>query len=163
MTIEIDAAADPSRPVIGLAGAAADGARAAVESQVAELQAGLEGGGAQRYNRRFAQDVMWGSPYGATVNGYDTLHAIHRRMHAASDHARSRYEIVRVLTPAPNVALAQVRRTALDEAGEPIASRNGEPHFSEMALYVLVRRGREWWLAAGQNTLIDVDHGVVKQ
>jgi hypothetical protein len=24
--------------------------------------------------------------------------------------------------------------------------------FSEMALYVLVRRGGTWWLAAGQNT-----------
>jgi hypothetical protein len=26
--------------------------------------------------------------------------------------------------------------------------------FSEMALYVLVRRGGVWWLAAGQNTPI---------
>lgn len=24
--------------------------------------------------------------------------------------------------------------------------------FSEMAMYVLVRRGDQWWLAAGQNT-----------
>jgi hypothetical protein len=26
--------------------------------------------------------------------------------------------------------------------------------FSEMAMYVLVRRDRRWWLAAGQNTPI---------
>jgi hypothetical protein len=105
---------------------------------------------------------MWGSPYGATVDGYDALHAIHRRLHS-SGHGRSRYEIVRVLTPTPGVALAQVRRDALDEEGEPIPSHAGESRFSEMALYVLVRRGGKWWLAAGQNTVIDIGNGAVAQ
>jgi hypothetical protein len=135
----------------------------AVESQVAELQAGLSDADAETYNRRFAEDVMWGSPYGATVDGYETLHSIHRRMHRSGDRGRSRYEIVRVLTPAPGVALAQVRRVAIDEHGDPIPSRDGEPRFSEMALYVLVRRGSEWWLAAGQNTIINIDRGAVRQ
>jgi hypothetical protein len=154
---------DPPRPTVGLTGAAADRACRAVESQVTELEVGLSDSDAETYNRRFADDVMWGSPYGATVDGYDTLHAIHRRMHLSSDGAPSRYEIVRVLTPTPDVALAQVRRVALDEHGEPIPSHYGEPRFSEMALYVLVRRGSSWWLAAGQNTVIDIDHGAVRQ
>jgi hypothetical protein len=32
-----------------------------------------------------------------------------------------------------------------------------------MALYVLVRRGGEWWLAAGQNTIVVADRGAVRQ
>jgi hypothetical protein len=62
-----------------------------------------------------------------------------------------------VLTPAADVALAQVRRTALDEGGEPIPSAEGEARFSEMALYVVVHRDGDWWLAAGQNTIVILD------
>ena len=68
-----------------------------------------------------------------------------------------------MLTPAPNVALAHVRRDALDAHGEPVPSHQDEPRFSEMALYVLVRRERTWWLAAGQNTPINIDRGAVAQ
>jgi hypothetical protein len=58
-----------------------------------------------------------------------------------------------VLAPAPGVAVAQIRRTALDQAGGPVEpSSDLTKAFSEMALYVLVRRGGTWWLAAGQNT-----------
>lgn len=150
-----------ARSVIGLTGAAAERGRQAAERQVQELQDGLSDGDAESYNRRFADDVMWGSPYGATVAGYDTLHPIHARMHAAADRPPSRYEVVRVLTPTPDVALAQVRRDELDGDGEPIPSRADESRFSEMALYVLVRRAGTWWLAAGQNTKINIDGGAV--
>jgi PPOX class F420-dependent enzyme/OxyR family protein/uncharacterized protein (TIGR02246 family) len=165
-TADLDGGPAPqkqARLVGGLSGAAAERGRRAVEHQVAELQAGLADGNAETYNRHFAADVMWGSPYGATVAGYDTLHAIHARMHASGDHGASRYQIGRVLTVAPNVAVAHVRRDALDEHGEPIPSHQDEPRFSEMALYVLVRRERTWWLAAGQNTVINIDRGAVAQ
>lgn len=149
--------AGASRPTVGLAGPAGDRARSAVEREVAELQAGLHDQDAEIYNRHFSADVMWGSPYGATVDGYDSLHAIHRRLHTAGGRADSRYEVVRVLAPAPDVVVAQVRRTALDENGEPIPSVEGESRFSEMALYVLVYRDGDWWLAAGQNTVVIAD------
>jgi PPOX class F420-dependent enzyme/OxyR family protein/uncharacterized protein (TIGR02246 family) len=152
---------EQARPVAGLAGAAAERGRRAVQRQVEELQVGLGDGDAEIYNRHFAADVMWGSPYGATVEGYDALHAIHARMHASYDRGESRYQIARVLTLAPNVALAHVRRDALDAHGEPIPSHQDEPRFSEMALYVLVRREGAWWLAAGQNTVINIDLGAV--
>lgn len=154
---------EQARPMAGLAGAAAERGRRAVERQVEELQAGLGDGDAEIYNRHFAADVMWGSPFGATVDGYDDLHAIHTRMHAAGDRGESRYRIVRVLTPAPNVVLAHVRRDALDADGEPITSHQDEPRFSEMALYVLVRREGTWWLTAGQNTVVNIDRGAVAQ
>ncbi len=61
--------------------------------------------------------------------------------------------MVKVLAPAPGVAVAQVKRTALAADGRqvPVSGDLTGP-FSEMALYVLVRRGGTWWLAAGQNT-----------
>jgi hypothetical protein len=61
--------------------------------------------------------------------------------------------VERVLVPVPDVAVAQVRRTALDTKGTPIESSDQTTSaFSEMAMYVLVRRNGTWWLAAGQNT-----------
>ncbi len=53
----------------------------------------------------------------------------------------SRYELVALSAPVPEVVIAHVRRSARAEGG-----------FSEMALYVLVAREGQWWLAAGQNT-----------
>jgi hypothetical protein len=61
------------------------------------------------------------------------------------------YEIVQVLAPAPDVAVAQVRRVALTSVGralEPASDVTGA--FSEMALYVLVLRDRAWWLPLGR-------------
>ena len=131
-------------------------AREAVDGFVAELQAGIDTADAETYNAHFGEDVAWGSPYGATVIGYDALHSIHSRMFdggVAATGASSRYETVHVMAPTPDTAIAQVRRVALDADGEPIPVDDASA-FSEMALYVLVRRDGKWWLAAGQNTPI---------
>jgi uncharacterized protein (TIGR02246 family) len=133
-----------------------DAARDAVDQFVAGLQAGMETADAKTYNAQFGDDVMWGSPYGATVNGYDTLHSIHREMigrGVAVAGPRSRYETVHVMAPTPDVAIAHVRRVALTADGEQIPIDDASV-FSEMAIYVLVRRDGGWWLAAGQNTPI---------
>jgi hypothetical protein len=50
------------------------------------------------------------------------------------------------MSPLPGVAIAHVRRNDL--------SAGKDKRFSEMAMYVLVERGGQWWLAAGQNTPI---------
>jgi pyridoxamine 5'-phosphate oxidase family protein len=135
------------RPTLGTDGLATDAAAAVVANLVVELQAGIDAHDAEIYNRHFAADVVWGSPYGATVSGYDALHGIHTSLLARSvGGPSSRYETVQILSPTPDVVLAHVRRVALD--ADPGAG------FSEMALYALVRRGGEWWLAAGQNTPI---------
>jgi len=146
--------ADGDRPVLGAGGLATEGAAEAVQGLVAELQAGLDARDADVYNRHFATDVIWGSPFGATVHGYDRLHAIHVQLKREQRGGpSSRYEIVAVLSPTPDVALAQVRRVALDPDGQPVTpSADLTGSFSEMALYVLVRRDGTWWLAAGQNT-----------
>lgn len=128
----------------------------AVARLVEELQTGWDQHDADLSNRHFAADIMWGSPFGATVHSYEELHAIHVRLkQQGRGGLSSRFEVVRVLVPAPEVAVAQVRRVALDSDGEPIEpSDNVTRSFSEMALYVLVRHGGVWWVAAGQNTPI---------
>ena len=105
-----------------------------------------------RYNAKLGTIDIGG--YGATVHGYDELHAIHERLKKEQRGGpASRYELVRAVVPAPGVVVAQIRRTALGADSEPVEPSAGlTGPFSEMALYVLVRRGGTWWLAAGQNT-----------
>jgi hypothetical protein len=121
----------------------------------AQLQRGGEAADADEYDAWFADDILWGSPFGATVTGLAELNAIHHRLMAEAVAApptdspglgaghRSRFEVVTALTPAPGLVLTHIRRQALAPDG-----------FSEMALYVLVQRDGRWWLAAAQNTPI---------
>jgi PPOX class F420-dependent enzyme/OxyR family protein/uncharacterized protein (TIGR02246 family) len=144
----------PDRPVLDLGDGPAWEAEQAAAALATELQAGWDARDAEVSNRHFAADILWGSPFGAVVHGYHDLHAIHTRLkQQGRGGPSSRYEIVNVLAPSPGVAIAQIRRTALGDDGQPIHPTGdlGGP-FSEMALYVLIRRGGTWWLAAGQNT-----------
>jgi PPOX class F420-dependent enzyme/OxyR family protein/uncharacterized protein (TIGR02246 family) len=143
-------------PTLGTDGLVPDEAAAVVAGLVAEIQAGIDAHNADTYNRHFAADVVWGSPFGATVSGYDELHAIHSSLLPRGvGRPPSRYEAVQTLSPTPDVVVAHVRRVALDSGGQPLEpSADPGAAFSEMALYVLVRRRGDWWLAAGQNTPI---------
>jgi uncharacterized protein (TIGR02246 family) len=134
-----------SRPALDDPSARA-AAASAVEKLIAGLQDGLDRSSADAYDRQFASDVLWGSPYGATVSGYEALNAVHHSLMAAGVAPASRYEIVQLMSPLPGVAIAQVRRNDLGD--------DKDQRFSEMAMYVLVERGGQWWLAAGQNTPI---------
>lgn len=156
VTVEADPFRSASdRPMLDVGGPVAQEATVAVAHLVEELQTGWDRHDADISNRHFAADIIWGSPFGATVHGYQELHAIHVRLkQAATGGASSRYETVQVLAPAPGLAVAQIRRLAL-ERGEPVEpSDDLAGAFSEMALYVLVRHNGTWWLAAGQNTPI---------
>jgi uncharacterized protein (TIGR02246 family) len=138
----------PNRPTFAAEGAEAQEASEAVARLVEELQAGWDQHDANLSNRHFAADVMWGSPFGATVQSYEELHAVHVRLKQQRKGGRSSpFEIVRAFAPARDVAVAQVRRVALDAGGQPIEpSDDITGPFSEMALYVLVRRSGVWWL-----------------
>lgn len=153
------AGAEAGRPILGDEGVEPGEAAAAVDALVAELQAGIDSRDADVYNRHFAIDLLWGSPFGAVLQGYEPLHQIHVRLNAEQRGGpASRYEVAAVLSPAPDVIVTQVRRVALGPDGAPVPPRSpaadGSGTFSEMALYVLVRRNGQWWLAAGQNTLV---------
>ncbi|WP_051022435.1 DUF4440 domain-containing protein [Nocardia pneumoniae] len=124
-----------------------DPERAARAHQVAtEFAEGLQrASDADGYDAAFAADILWGSPFGASVAGYAELNAIHHRLMAAKVAPPSRFEVVAALAPAPDVVVTQIRRQATDTDG-----------FSEMAMYVLVERDGRWWLAAAQNTPVGV-------
>ncbi|GIM95453.1 DUF4440 domain-containing protein [Paractinoplanes toevensis] len=123
------------------------------EKVAADLAAQLQRGGdtldADVYDAWFASDILWGSPYGATLTGFQGLNEIHHRLMdrskppAEASAPASRFEVVSVLAPAPGVVVTHIRRQALAADG-----------FSEMALYVLIEREGRWWLAAAQNTPI---------
>src|SRR4051795_2380017 len=68
------------RPVLSDDDARSSEARGAVDAFVAELQAGVDARDANVFNAHFAADVLWGTPLGDSVLGYDTMHEVHRRM-----------------------------------------------------------------------------------
>jgi uncharacterized protein (TIGR02246 family) len=144
------------RPTLSADEHAIKEANDAVARFVAELQAGWDQRDAELTDRQLAANVAWGSPFGATVQGYEPLHLIHVKLkHVSTGGASSRFEVERVLVPAPGIAIAQVRRQALDPNGQPIEpSSDTSGAFSELALYVLVRRDAAWWVVAGHNTPI---------
>jgi uncharacterized protein (TIGR02246 family) len=127
-----------------------------VEAFASNLQAGHDRRDADILNEQFAADVVWGSPYGALIDGYEQLHPIHVRF---QQHARTmpsyRYEVRHVLAVSDDVIIAHIARLALGTDGQPLPP-TADPRvpFSEMAMYVLVRRAGQWWLAGGQNTPI---------
>ena len=138
-----DKAASQSRPVLDDPSARA-AAASAVERLVAGLQDGLDRASADVYDQQFASDILWGNPYGGTVSGYKALNAAHHSLMAAGVAPPSRYRVVQLMSPLPGIAIAHVRRNDLSD--------DKDKRFSEMAMYVLVERGGQWWLAAGQNT-----------
>ena len=77
-----------------------------VTSFIEELQNAIDTGDATRFNRYFAQDVLWGSPFGAVAVGYDQIHAIHLRMFASVVPVKgaTRYDVEHVRFPAEDVS-----------------------------------------------------------
>jgi uncharacterized protein (TIGR02246 family) len=126
----------------------ADIADEATRLLLERLQNGLDTHDADLYDSLFAEDVLWGSPYGQVLDGYAPLNRAHHALMDNPTVGTSRYEVVQSCAPARDLVLAHVRRRGLTPAPP------GAPDFSEMALFVLIRRHGHWWLAGGQNTPI---------
>jgi hypothetical protein len=60
-----------------------------------------------------------------------------------------------MLRVSDDVVIAHIARVAVGPNGNPLPPTDDRDQpFSEMAMYVLVRRNGQRWLAAGQNTPI---------
>ena len=140
-----------SHPVLGIDNPEA---QAAVLAFASGLQAGHDQRDAELLNRQFAADVTWGTPFGALVVGYDQLHPIHVRFQQKPRSGPDfRYSVRHMTAVGEDVVIAHIARLAIGADGSPLPpdSAANRP-FSEMAMYVLVRKDGLWWLAAGQNT-----------
>jgi len=132
-----------------------------VHAFVHGLQVAIDTGNADHFNRRFAQDVLWGSPFGAVAVGFDQIHAIHARMFASVVPVKgaARYVVEHAQFPTADVAVAYVRRVAAQphQTSPPLEPQSTQPSparpgsFDELALLVLVQRDGQWWLAAAQH------------
>lgn len=135
-----------TRPALGVSsnGSASAADDEPVHAFVRILQEAIDSGSADRFNERFAADVLWGSPFAAVIEGYEAIHAIHARMFGAAPAVpgASTYTVEHVRRLSSDVVLGYVRRT---RASAQV------PGGGELALFVLAKRDGQWWLAAGQH------------
>src|SRR5271169_4331695 len=133
--------------------------RDAILTVIATLERAVNTSDGDLFDSVLSEDVIWGTPKGQIVLGLDQLNPIHRRLAANSrqyGHS-SRFTLEAVGFIGANVACASVRRTGLDEHGSPLdPSQAGDSIVQEMALYVLVRRDGQWWIAGVQNTPVKI-------
>lgn len=129
-------------------------AAAVAQAFAAGLQAGHDQRDAEMLNRQFAADIIWGGPYGALVEGHERLHPIHLRFQQQPPTgAEFHYRVRHVLAVSDDVIVTHIARLGISPDGKQLPPGfDPDQPFSEMAMYVLVRRDGHWWVAAGQNT-----------
>lgn len=127
----------PDRPALDNLNADSE---SVVADLIAHLQRGLDTSDADTYDARFADDILWGTPKGELQQGFRGLNEIHHRLMAAHVAPPSTFVELKTVAPHPDVIVSHIARRA-DDGG-----------FSEVAMYVLVRHGSHWWVAAAQNT-----------
>lgn len=89
-----------TRPVLEANTDAMRDGEEAVRRLVLDLQEGLDPDhDAETTDRPLAQNVMWGSPFGARVDDFDPPHAVHARFRARGVARGSRDDIERIVVP----------------------------------------------------------------
>lgn len=123
---------------------------AAIERIIADIETAMNRNDAALAVRHFAADARAVDVRGRAHAGAEALLQAHLAAFAGPLAGQfARYEVADVTFLRPDVALAHKRATAVDEHGTPI----GVGH-AMVALYVFVRDGGRWWIAARQNTLV---------
>jgi uncharacterized protein (TIGR02246 family) len=122
-----------------------------IENFISELQKAIDIGDADLFNKQFASDVLWGSPFAAIAAGYEQIHAIHKKMFTAVVPVKGavKYEIENIRFLSENVAYAYVRKISQIQKNSNQETKPGS--FDELALFILVKQNGQWWLAAAQH------------
>jgi uncharacterized protein (TIGR02246 family) len=118
---------------------------------ISELQKAIDNGDADLFNKQFASDVLWGSPFAAIADGYEQIHAIHNKMFASAVPVKgaAKFEIEHIRFLSENVAFAYVRKISQIQKNPNQQTKPGS--FNELALFILVKQNGQWWLAAAQH------------
>jgi uncharacterized protein (TIGR02246 family) len=123
---------------------------AEIRRVVADVETGFNTNDADLAVAHFAADATATTATGVRVTGRDALLEAHRvGLAGALADQFARYEVVDVTFPRPDVALAHKRAWAVDADGVDL-----DVGHAMVALYVLVRDGGRWWIAARANTLV---------
>jgi uncharacterized protein (TIGR02246 family) len=122
----------------------------AIRDVVADIETGFNTNDAELCVEHFAEDAWSVGVTGVRVAGGPALLAAHRAGLAGPLREQyARYRVGEVNFLRPDVAIAQKYATAVDPDGRPV----GAGH-AMIALYVLVKDGARWRVAARQNTLV---------
>jgi uncharacterized protein (TIGR02246 family) len=122
---------------------------AAIRAVIADIEAGFNANDAERSVAHFAEDATAVNVAGVLVAGRRALLDAHRAGFAGPLRDQyARYELGEVTFLRPDVAVAHKRARAVDASGEPL-----DLDHTMIALYVFVRDGDRWQVAARQNTL----------
>jgi uncharacterized protein (TIGR02246 family) len=123
---------------------------AAIRAVIADIERGFNEHDAERSAAQFTDDATAVNVGGVLIAGRDALLDAHRAGFAGplSDQY-ARYELGEITFLRPDVAVAHKRARAIDADGNPL-----DLDHTMIALYVFVRDGGRWRVAARQNTLV---------
>lgn len=122
-----------------------------IEDFISELQDAIDTGDVELFNKRFARDILWGSPFAAIASGYEQIYSIHKQMFASVTPVKggAKYEVEHIRFVSERVAIAYIRRIAKIQNVTNLEIKSGS--FDELALFVLVKENGQWWLTAAQH------------
>jgi uncharacterized protein (TIGR02246 family) len=121
----------------------------AIEELIADIETGFNAKDPQLSTVHFTDDASAVSVAGVLVAGRAALLDAHRTAFAGPLREQyARYELADVTFLRPDVAVAHKHARAVTAEGEPL-----DVGHTMIALYVLVRDGGRWRVAARQNTM----------
>lgn len=122
-----------------------------IKDFISELQEAIDTSDVALFNKRFAKDILWGSPFAAIASGYEQIHSIHKQMFASVTPVKggAKYEAEHIRFISEQVAIAYVRRISKIQNVSNPEIKPGS--FDELALFILVKENGQWWLTAAQH------------
>ncbi|GAB2502454.1 SgcJ/EcaC family oxidoreductase [Nocardiopsis aegyptia] len=95
----------------------------------------------------FADDSLWTNAAGKRMRGRDAVIGFGREVLPKLADAYARYDVVDLLEIGPDVVAAHVAQRPVDAGGRPTDAPGAS------AVYVFARRGDDWRIVVGQNTI----------
>lgn len=123
---------------------------AAIKQVIADVETGFNTNDPDLSVKHFTHNASAVNVAGVQLTGWEALLEANRTgLAGALRHESARYELKDILFLRPDVAIAHKHAWAISPSGEAI-----DVGHTMVALYVLVKEGDRWWIAARQNTLV---------